>query len=551
VKRAETAIADPARRAALAALKREPPARVRYVEYTSRGSLLIIGEAERATEAARRLRRLLRVVAVVSGSAASTVAAPRGVNVLIGELAALTGYLGRFRAELAGQGGARDLGSSSPNEDGYFDLVLDLSDPPLLRSEVLPPGYFAVGSDDGAVVEACTTLSRLGEKFSKPEYVQFRSQLCVHGRKGIHGCERCLSACPAQAIASVSQQIQVDTHLCQGCGSCTAVCPTGAVSYAYPAPLELRRRVWTALDAFRAAGGESPSVVFHDSSTDEEELNGFVCRSPGYLPFRVNSVGSVGMDILLTSLAYGARQVTLLLGRTTPSTVVAALTREVQAVRDILAATSAPERIELAGSALAVDGSDATFASIRQPPVAQPPVTDPGKRATILQACDRLSVGIPSESQTINLSHGAVFGKVEVDANKCTMCMACVVLCPTDALISAERGAALDFVEARCVQCGICKTGCPEQAIRLVPRFLYDKERRSKAHRLNAAEKARCIECGRPFMPQALLDASFDRVRGNPVFDGKGAQLLKTCPDCRAQSAMLNHVLAPTGGGDP
>ncbi len=49
-------------------------------------------------------------------------------------------------------------------------------------------------------------------------------------------------------------------------------------------------------------------------------------------------------------------------------------------------------------------------------------------------------------------------------------------------------------------------------AVRLLPRFLYDPQERVQARVLNTADMTCCIECGTPFMPRALLEASLVRV---------------------------------------
>ena len=113
--------------------------------------------------------------------------------------------------------------------EAYFDLVLDLNTPPLLRSEMLPPGYYAP-ADAAALQQALQELPMLIGEFEKPRYFSYNASICAHGRSGIIACTRCLDGCPTDAIISIGDSIQVDPKLCQGAGSCATVCPTGAIS---------------------------------------------------------------------------------------------------------------------------------------------------------------------------------------------------------------------------------------------------------------------------------------------------------------------------------
>jgi coenzyme F420-reducing hydrogenase delta subunit/Pyruvate/2-oxoacid:ferredoxin oxidoreductase delta subunit len=58
------------------------------------------------------------------------------------------------------------------------------------------------------------------------------------------------------------------------------------------------------------------------------------------------------------------------------------------------------------------------------------------------------------------------WGAPQVDANKCTMCLTCVRLCPHGAMGFQERPGADPL---SCVRCGICAAECPMAAITLEP----------------------------------------------------------------------------------
>ena len=132
------------------------------------------------------------------------------------------------------------------------------------------------------------------------------------------------------------------------------------------------------------------------------------------------------------------------------------------------------------------------------------------------------------------------FGEVVVDRDSCTLCLACVNLCPTQALVTrAGTVPTLSLIEANCVQCGICEEGCPEKAITLQPRFEPDAARRGARRLLNEDELARCTSCGTPFIAAKLLASGLARMKDFPgLSDLGGVERLKCCPACRQRACL-------------
>ncbi|MFS4583060.1 ATP-binding protein [Phaeobacter sp. C3_T13_0] len=80
------------------------------------------------------------------------------------------------------------------------------------------------------------------------------------------------------------------------------------------------------------------------------------------------------------------------------------------------------------------------------------------------------SVTLPEVTDAIALPHDAPYGGIEL-TDDCTLCQSCTWVCPTNALIVDEDGGGLAFVEADCMQCGLCVSMCRQNALRLVPRL--------------------------------------------------------------------------------
>ena len=117
-----------------------------------------------------------------------------------------------------------------------------------------------------------------------------------------------------------------------GCGGCATVCPTGAMTYAYPRVADMGTRLRAALQAYRAAGGRSACLLFHNTTDGRKLVSALGRRGRGLpahvIPLEVQHIAALGPDILLGALALGAAQVTILAaGSEAPEYTVGAHTR--------------------------------------------------------------------------------------------------------------------------------------------------------------------------------------------------------------------------------
>ena len=160
------------------------------------------------------------------------------------------------------------------------------------------------------------------------------------------------------------------------------------------------------------------------------------------------------------------------------------------------------------------------------------------KRSTLELALDHLMdaapalQAAPTAPMAIPLPAGSPFGAIAVDKDKCTLCLACVSACPASALQDNQNAPQLRFIEKNCVQCGLCETTCPENAIPLVPRLLAAPERKQPVV-LNEAQPWACIRCGKPFGTLKAIEAMLGKLAGHAMFQGEALERLKMCSDCR------------------
>ncbi len=542
--------ANDALAAALAVLDEPLPGPDACVSYEVRRCLLLVGPGEPVFEIARALRHRFDVVAVIDG--------PRppsrllGVSVVAARLVSLNGYLGRFCAEAHGADGQPiDLSRKSSNDDGYFDLVMDLSATPVLDQPILPLGYLRP-VDPSHYEMALADLPALTGEVRKPRYIDFAPQRCIHRRQRVPGCDRCLDICPASAIASGQQTVTVDAHLCRGCGTCASVCPTGALTFADPSLDQVVDRLERALQAFRAAGGADPWIGFY---ADDRESIAQWATTQGItlLPFAVHSVTSLGLEIWLAAIAFGAAGVVVSMPENAPAMAVESTLRNVDLAGTILESLGQPRARVQVLNPDAVDGDFSVAEHSNGSNAAQAWThlgTDANPRARLLTLFEHLSSRshTGSEKLAVTLPASDAFGGVAVDTNECTMCLACTNLCPTGALRTDGDGIELNFVEALCVQCGLCEHGCPENAIKRQPRFDYAALQSGKMVTLHRAQMAECSQCHRPFMSTALLAAALEHLSGETDAGRQAKDMLEICPQCRADNAMKSQFASMPRG---
>ena len=506
------------------------------VSYRSSGRLLILGREQDAMEPAARL----------AGALKCTVVAPSDDELekeRLGEVQLIrdprqprvNGYLGHFLLSAVAADGSLVPG-------GEFDLVLDLGSPALLRQPVLPPGYFAPGADLDALEAALEALPAMIGEFEKPKYFDFNPDICAHGRSGQRGCTRCIDVCPSEAIVSMGDVVDVNPFLCQGLGSCVASCPSGAMRYAAPTVAELLARMRQLLGSYRAAGGKAPWLLFHEADESGPTIEAMAADLPANLiPIAVEEIGSIGIDCWLACIAYGADAVLVVTHSRMAMGVTDEMKQQIAYGQAILSGMNyEPGSIALIDEA-ALTGDDSFWDGIPVAVHERPALfVAPDEKRTILKmAIDHLYRAAEEPQAVAALPAAAPFGEVVVDPEACTLCMGCVSVCPASALIDGKDQPQLKFVEWNCVQCGLCESACPENAIKRNPRLLFDAKLRHEARVLHEEQPFCCITCGRAFATQSMMDRMTEKLSQHWMFQTEEARhRLQMCEDCRVKDMM-------------
>ncbi|WP_120502229.1 4Fe-4S binding protein [Roseovarius sp. EL26] len=518
------------------------------VDVISEGLCFIIGPANVALPAAEKLAAFLSVTTLLT----DRVEPPdtRNFDVILGQLNRASGTLGQFKVRIDAlqqvqPGGRGPLQWSAPRDGGQSecDVILDLSgETPLFPAPEKREGYLR--ADPGsipAVADAILEASQLIGTFEKPLYVALEPLICAHSRAEQTGCSNCLAICPTGAISPDGDHVSIDPMTCAGCGSCAALCPSGAITYDAPPPDALFRRIHTLSSAYRKAGGDAPRLLVCDQSFGRDMIKLAARHGRGLpadvIPLEVAALAGFGHAEILAALASGFVDVILLLS---PGTERDALNREVPLAR----AMAGENQINV----FDVNDPDLLCELLYNAPApticCPDPVLPMGNRRQVA----RLSAqAIHPGADSLPLPNDAPYGAVLVDTDACTLCLSCVSLCPSGALVDNPDLPQLRFQEDACLQCGLCSNICPEDAISYEPRLNLTDEALSQVV-LNEEEPFACVECGVLFGVKSTIEKITDKLAGNHAMftNPEALRMIQMCDDCRvrAQFKTTDNPLA-------
>ena len=418
----------------------------------------------------------------------------------------------------------------------------------------------------------------------KPQFLDLDMEICASGESNQEGCRACYDACPHDAVSKpFPDEVEIDPVACQNCGACTSTCPTGAVSLREPSNERIAREVEALLSSGADDGGwllsrgssgiETPIVAFVCSERADDAIREYgriaaagksesEIEYPPILPVSVNCADTVGEAHVTHALACGADGVAILgcgcdCRHSGPEPKTELVDRLNRATTDL----GLGERVgffapEAGEPGEFVESISAFGESLSPSPI---PEGEHVAEGTLLHSDheepEYYNHGWALESVRAILEHAEPerevirgfenFGRMDVN-DACTLTPTCSTLCPTDAIRRTEMG--LEFNHEKCVNCGLCEEGCPENAITmhdgldlsLLPENRQDQTAETEEDpawtRTFEGEMLGCARCGKEFTSKRSaekIESEVGDLVGN-LAPSAEESVFNYCSDCRA-----------------
>ncbi len=406
------------------------------------------------------------------------------------------------------------------------------------------PRYFGIYCADtyeDACIQAGELVANLNE-LTKPRYLDVDLKRCASGWSELEGCGLCL-CCPYEAIEREGIDVVFDAARCQGCGLCASVCPL-SVPKVRDAPDQL---LYSQIESLLSGDLRSKVLLF---AGDEhfERLNTVGRRRlhyPPLLPLFVPYTDVISETHLLSAFVQGADGVILWAGESSP--------REGRE-STVAFAQKALDAFGLGKRVLLLDGTlrtpeeftrvvSAFVEQLKPSPIRKRVPVDlaRSKREVLRDLLRALSVQTGVQPNLVEHDIPYPFAAVAIDAATCSLCNACVTMCPTHALSKDENK--IKFEYGNCIACTLCEQACPEDALALRPELDFSRLLETEATPQVEIEFVACAGCGKLYMPKAAYERMVKLTEESEegVGDLTRAQrleLLTYCDQCRQPKAV-------------
>ncbi len=360
-----------------------------------------------------------------------------------------------------------------------------------------------------------------------PEYLVVPTTDSMRCAAGV-GCDICVDPCPQQAIRIAHGRVERDIVACEPCGICVAVCPAQATTDSTVTSTQLFAQIGVLVDTTIGPAGPR-GIAFVCSRATERDL------PESWYPVFVPCTGMVTSPWLLGALGQGADGVVAVPCYDSGCSLNndARLHAEIEFGQAFLAAAGA--RSALIGATPFALG-DAASAPLAVESIA---ATNPyhGVPGPILLAIARAADAVGD----FCVDHRASpLGLVNIDESACTLCEACVYVCPAGALIANHREAQLEVAldPNRCVGCKQCVRTCPERAQGAIDvRTVVDVGALDAGSRTLVRDATlRCARCESPIAALALVRVLRERL--GPDNDAAAQIIGRYCARCRGGAPL-------------
>ncbi|HEG5396358.1 TPA: 4Fe-4S dicluster domain-containing protein [Campylobacter coli] len=360
-------------------------------------------------------------------------------------------------------------------------------------------------------------------KYTYKTYITYDSSVCQYHERRSEHCAKCAEICPTVAILKddESKHLEFSQVDCLGCGGCISVCPSGSLDYA-PMP---RESFFELCEFYK-----EKKILIIPKKMSLENLN--IKLPKDVLPFMIEGEKWLSSMHFLTLLqSSGANLVfyTDFISRGSAEAIDLLNTffeRKFQkeaifTAKDEKELQNALEKQEFIEN-LSFDFHNNTLTTRE----------NFAKRMQNLIQND--DFGVKESGEWLR------YGKIEINANTCTLCLSCVGACNVGALIADTKENALKFNASLCTTCGYCEVSCAEKdTLKLTRSGMEFNPSYFEYQTMAKDELFACIECGKEFATKKAVEKIANLMKPKFGNDENKIKTLYCCADCKAKLMIL------------
>lgn len=375
-------------------------------------------------------------------------------------------------------------------------------------------------SDEAHLLEFLQSKSPI---YRYKNIINYDSSICQYAKRREECCGKCVEICPTTAIIKIDESRELDFSMvdCVGCGDCVSVCPSGSLEFT-PLPKD---SFWALLNFYK-----DKKILLVNKPFALENLD--IALDEGVLPLVLNTAHLNETHFLALLQSSGANLILcttrLSKGNEESINLLNTLFERKFGKKAVIVAFD-KEGIEKALK-------ECEFISGLRFEMNQSPMLKREHFAKrLLNIIGEGDFGVAQSGEWLR------YGQVRVNADTCTLCLACVGACNVGALVADSKENALKFNPSLCTTCGYCVVSCAEKDTMSLERSgIQFRASFFHFHTLAQDELFACVECGKEFATKKAVERVANAMKDKFANNEKKLKTLYCCAECKAKLMIFN-----------
>ncbi len=399
----------------------------------------------------------------------------------------------------------------------FSQAVLFVNEESLLRFK----GVYSVADFQNPKALLQTLQDNLGDYHFK-EMIAYREDYCQYHHRRERYCAKCAEVCPTFGITENGHLMElVFSHVdCVHCGACVGVCPTNCLEYE-----------------------ELPKEAFNEILEFYQHTRVFLCSLQDYIALSSQEfiLPENILPLILPNLLMLNENDLLSIIQTSGNALFVfgeSLSAPMQFINHITQQIYKKDAIILINKESLGHLASLATSSLELEVYLYKNRTHKPFRESFAQ---RLQFMIKERDYGLARSivqegeNPVFYGNINVDSDKCTLCLSCVGACNVNALFARSDDFSLRFNASLCTTCGYCVTSCPENVIELHRDGLELNAQYFKSREIAKDAPFLCVECGEAFSTKKSIEKVVSMLGASFQSDPRKLRTLQCCPNCKVK----------------